>query len=268
MRLRWRPSTTDGADPADGLSGFSEQRMTSERKRNLPTRFALFLLKLAAGLLLFSVVWVTALKWMPVRVTPLMVQRSWTHRKDPDFRTQKKWRRLDRISPELAKAVIASEDQRFFDHDGFDRIEIRNALDERKKGTRKRGASTISQQTAKNVFCWPSRSWVRKGVEAWFTILIEKIWGKERILEVYLNVAEMGTGIYGAEAAAQAHFGHAAARLSRREACLVAACLPNPLQRSPAKPSAYVSRRATEISRQIGNLAYPDWITRRGSKAD
>ena len=168
---------------------------------------------------------------------------------------------LEKISPEMAKAVIASEDQKFLDHDGFDRKEIRNALEERRKGTRIRGASTISQQTAKNVFCWPSRSWFRKGVEAYFTLLIEKIWGKERILEVYLNVAEMGNGIYGAEAAAQAHFDHGADKLSRREACLIAACLPEPRKRNAGRPSNYVSRRAGEISRQISNLAFPDWIT-------
>ena len=230
------------------------------KKRSVPGRIGRFLLKLVLGLVLFSVLWVTALKWVPVWVTPLMVQRSWQFRNDPDFKTRKKWRSLDRIAPEMAKAVIASEDQRFLDHDGFDRIEIRNALDERKSGKRRRGASTISQQTAKNVFCWPSRTWLRKGVEAWFTMLIEKIWGKERILEVYLNVAEMGRGIYGVEAAAQAHFGHSAAELTRREACLEAACLPNPLQRNPARPSDYVSRRATAISRQMGNLAYPDWL--------
>ena len=230
------------------------------KKRSVPSRIGRFLLKLVLGLVLFSVLWVTALKWVPVWVTPLMVQRSWQFRNDPDFKTRKKWRSLDRIAPEMAKAVIASEDQRFLDHDGFDRIEIRNALDERKSGKRRRGASTISQQTAKNVFCWPSRTWLRKGVEAWFTMLIEKIWGKERILEVYLNVAEMGRGIYGVEAAAQAHFGHSAAELTRREACLEAACLPNPLQRNPARPSDYVSRRATAISRQMGNLAYPDWL--------
>ena len=232
----------------------------AEKRRGLLFRICLFSGKAVLGLILFSVLWVTVLKWVPVWYTPLMAKRSWEYRKDPDFKTRKIWKRLDRISPEMAKAVIASEDQRFLDHDGFDRVEIRNAIDERKKGTRNRGASTISQQTAKNVFCWPSRSWVRKGVEAWFTVLIEKIWGKERILEVYLNVAEMGIGIYGAEAAAQAHFGHSADALTRREACLVTACLPAPLKRNPAKPTDYVSRRATAISRQINNLAYPDWI--------
>ena len=231
--------------------------------RSLPVRILRFLLKLALALVLLSVLWVSLHKWIPVWVTPLMVQQSFQHRSDKEFHTQKKWKPLSEISPELAKAVIASEDQKFLDHDGFDRDEIQKALEERRRGTRNRGASTISQQTAKNVFCWPSRTWFRKGVEAYFTFLIEKIWGKKRILEVYLNIAEMGSGIYGAEAAAQAHFGHEAAKLSRRESCLIAACLPEPRKRNAGKPSAYVSQRAGEISRQIGNLVYPDWIVRK-----
>lgn len=230
-------------------------------RRSLPVRILRFLLRLTAALLLLSVLWVILLKWIPVRVTPLMVQQSVLHASDKEFHSRSTWKPLKDISPEMAKAVIASEDQKFLDHDGFDRDEIRNALEERRKGTRRRGASTISQQTAKNVFCWPSRTWLRKGVETWFTFLIEKIWGKERILEVYLNVAEMGAGIYGAEAAAQAHFGHSASALTRREACLIAACLPDPRKRTAGKPSSYVSRRANDISRQIGNLLYPDWIT-------
>ena len=229
--------------------------------RSLSGRICRFLLKMLTLLLLLSVFFVVLYKWVPVWVTPLMVQQSFVHAKDPDYHTRSTWKSLEHISPEMAKAVIASEDQKFLDHDGFDREEIKNALEERRKGTRDRGASTISQQTAKNVFCWPSRTWFRKGVEAYFTFLIEKIWGKERILEVYLNVAEMGTGIYGAEAAAQAHFGHSADKLTRREACQIAACLPEPRKRNAGRPSNYVSRRAGEISRQIGNLAFPDWIT-------
>lgn len=224
-------------------------------------RFLRFMLIMLTILLLLSVFLVVIYKWVPVWVTPLMVQQSIVHAKDPDYHTLSTWKSLEHISPEMAKAVIASEDQKFLDHDGFDREEIRNALEERRNGTRIRGASTISQQTAKNVFCWPSRTWFRKGVEAYFTFLIEKIWGKKRILEVYLNVAEMGTGIYGAEAAAQAHFGHSADKLTRREACQVAACLPDPRRRNAGRPSNYVSKRAGEISRQIGNLVFPDWIT-------
>ena len=130
----------------------------------------------------------------------------------------------------------------------------------RKKGKKLRGASTISQQTAKNVFLLPSHSFTRKAFEAWFTLLIELIWGKERILEVYLNVAEMGKGIYGAEAAALEIFGKSASGLTRNESSLIAACLPNPISRNAGKPSAYVSKRAGQIRSLIPKIEYPEWI--------
>ena len=175
------------------------------------------LYKIPLALIALSVLWVLVLKWVPVWLTPLMISRSIEYRSDDRFRTQKRWRRIEHISPELAKAVIAGEDNRFFIHKGFDWEEIDNAIEEHRRGGRRRGASTISQQTAKNVFLLPSKTWVRKAFEAYFTVLIELIWGKERILEVYLNVAEMGLGIYGAEAAAKAHFGVTAANLSRQQ---------------------------------------------------
>lgn len=236
--------------------------MDSGRKRSLKSRLAwFFLVRLPLAFVLVTVLWVTALKWVPVIATPLMVQRAIEYRGEEDFHTHYRWRSLGKISPEMAKAVIASEDNRFMDHDGFDRIEIKKAIeDHRKKGKKLRGASTISQQTAKNVFCIPSRSMTRKVFEAYFTLLIEKIWGKERILEVYLNVAEMGKGIYGAEAAAQQHFGHSAAELTRRESCLVTACLPNPLERNAAKPSDYVRKRASDIAALEPKLSFPDWL--------
>jgi len=228
-------------------------------------KFLKFLfIKLPLAFILLTVLWVVALKWVPVWITPLMVKRSIEYRKDENFKTQKEWKSLKDISPELVRAVIASEDNRFGEHDGFDRIEIKRALDDhKKKGKRLRGASTISQQTAKNVFCYPSRTLVRKGFEAYFTFLIEKIWGKERIMEVYLNVAEMGKGIYGAEAAAQKHFRHDAASLTRRESCLIAACLPNPLVRNAGRPSDYVNRRARKISALESKLEYPDWVRKK-----
>ena len=136
-----------------------------------------------------TVSWVTLLKWAPVYYTPLMAVRSWEFRDDSTFRTHKRWMPMEKISPNLAKSVVASEDSRFYTHKGFDWVEIKNAVDAHQKGKKLRGASTISQQTAKNVFLLPGRSWVRKGLEAYFTCLIEWIWGKERILEVYLNVA-------------------------------------------------------------------------------
>ena len=231
-------------------------------KRSLFKRvLKLLLIKIPLIFITLSILWVLILKWVPVWVTPLMISRSIEYRNDDSFHTHKKWRSYDNISPELARAVIASEDNLFAEHNGFDWKEIRKAIDEHKnKGKRLRGASTISQQTAKNVFLFPSRSFVRKGFEAYFTVLIELFWSKERILEVYLNVAEMGKGIYGAEAAAQEIFDKSAAGLTRREASLIAACLPNPVQRQAGKPSAYVSRRAGQIRALIPKIAYPEWI--------
>ena len=231
-------------------------------KRSLFKRvLKLLLIKIPLIFITLSILWVLILKWVPVWVTPLMISRSIEYRNDDSFHTHKKGRSYDNISPELAKAVIASEDNLFAEHNGFDWKEMRKAIDEHKnKGKRLRGASTISQQTAKNVFLFPSRSFVRKGFEAYFTVLIELFWSKERILEVYLNVAEMGKGIYGAEAAAQEIFDKSAAGLTRREASLIAACLPNPIQRQAGKPSAYVSRRAGQIRALIPKIAYPEWI--------
>lgn len=219
-----------------------------------------FLYKIPLALIALSVLWVLVLKWVPVWLTPLMISRSIEYRSDDRFRTQKRWRRIEHISPELAKAVIAGEDNRFFTHKGFDWEEIDNAIEEHLRGGRRRGASTISQQTAKNVFLLPSKTWIRKGLEAYFTVLIELIWGKERILEVYLNVAEMGLGIYGAEAAAEAHFGITAAKLTRYQACLITACLPNPIARNASRPGPYTRSRASDISNLIPKLAFPEWL--------
>lgn len=221
----------------------------------------LLLIKLPLAFIAITVSWVLLLKWVPVMVTPLMISRSIEYRNDDSFRTHKKWRSYDNISPEMAKAVIASEDNLFAGHNGFDWKEMKKAIDEHKnKGKKLRGASTISQQTAKNVFLFPSRSFIRKAFEAYFTVLIEWIWGKERILEVYLNVAEMGKGIYGAEAAAQAFFGKSASELTRYESSLITACLPNPLERHADRPSQYVTRRAGQIRTLIPKIAYPEWI--------
>ena len=204
-----------------------------------------------------TVLWVLVLRWVPVYVTPLMVVRTCQNWDDDSFVTHKRWQPMEKISPNLAKAVIASEDARFFSHNGFDWIEIDKALDAHRKGKRLRGASTISQQTAKNVFLFPGRSWVRKVFEVYFTFLIETFWGKERILEVYLNVAEMGRGIYGAGAAAEHLFCTRASKLSSRQASLIAACLPNPLVRKANAPSAGVRKRAADIRAMMGTVALP-----------
>ena len=220
----------------------------------------MILVKIPIGLVLLSLLWVVALKWIPVYVTPLMVMRSIQFYGDKTFDSRKYWTPYRDISPEWARAVIASEDNLFCTHNGFDWQQIDQAIDAHKKGRRLRGASTISQQTAKNVFLLPSRSFIRKGIEAYFTVLIELIWGKERIMEVYLNVAETGKGIYGVEAASLVYFGRHANSVTRHEACLVAACLPSPLKRHPDRPTSYIASRASTIESLEYKLEYPAWI--------
>lgn len=214
-------------------------------------RFFRFLLKLVLGLFLFSIFMVVVYKWVPVPFTPLMVIRYF---ENPDEDIKHDWVPMEEISGNLKVAVIASEDQNFPNHNGFDFKAIEKAMEENKKGRRVRGASTISQQTAKNVFLWPQRSWFRKGLEVYFTFWIELLWSKERILEVYLNSIEMGKGIYGAEAAAQAWFGKSAASLSAYEAAAIAAILPNPRQYRASPATSYIQGRQAWIVRQMRNL--------------
>lgn len=224
----------------------------------------LLFVKIPLALFVLSVLWVLVLRWVPVRYTPLMLVRWIEFRDEEGFRSEAQWRPLEDVSVWMRKAVVASEDNLFFEHKGFDLKQIRIALESHfKQGKRLRGASTISQQTAKNVFLLPGRSVVRKAAEAYFTVLIEVLWGKRRILEVYLNVIETGKGLYGVEAAAQRYFGTSAAKLSRRQASLVSVCLPNPLKMSPLRPSDYVKRRAAVISSRIGTLEYPRWVEER-----
>lgn len=214
-------------------------------------RFFRFLLKLVLGLFLFSIFMVVVYKWVPVPFTPLMVIRYF---ENPDEDIKHDWVPMEEISGNLKVAVIASEDQNFPNHNGFDFKAIEKAMEENKKGRRVRGASTISQQTAKNVFLWPQRSWFRKGLEVYFTFWIELLWSKERILEVYLNSIEMGKGIYGAEAAAQAWFGKSAASLSAYEAAAIAAILPNPRKYRASPATSYIQGRQAWIVRQMRNL--------------
>ena len=208
-----------------------------------------------------SLLAVIVYKWVPVPVTPLMLIRCCQQMcKGEKIRLKFHWVNLDEeITPELALAVVASEDQKFLSHNGFDLDAISLAWEERVEGKRKRGASTISQQTAKNVFLWPGGGWFRKGLEAYFTILIELIWDKHRIMEVYLNVIEMGDGIYGADALAWQHFGRSADRLTRANCALIAATLPNPLKYSSKNPSKYMLRRQTQIMQQMKNLGSIKW---------
>ncbi len=187
---------------------------------------------------------VVAFKWLPVPVTATMVMDGNGITKD--------WESLDNIDRNLVSAVIAAEDSRFCEHFGFDAEAIEQAIEERLAGERQRGGSTISQQTAKNVFLWQGGGFFRKGLEAWFTFWIEAVWSKRRIMEVYLNVAETGIGTYGAEAGAQRYFGHSAARLSADEASRMAAALPSPKKRSVKNPGGWLARHGNNIERRIG----------------
>ncbi len=198
---------------------------------------------------------VVAYRWLPVYVTPLMFIRCWQQAsRGETIRLRHHWVPLTEMSKYMPVAVIASEDQRFMQHHGFDFDAIGQAIKEQQNGKRRRGGSTISQQTAKNVFLWPRQSWVRKGLEAYFTALIELCWSKQRIMEVYLNSIEMGDGIYGAEAVAQWHFNTNAAGLTRQQCALIAATLPNPLRYDSSHPSAYMLRRQTWIMRQMKHI--------------
>ena len=213
---------------------------------------------LVAGLVVFVVLPVVLLavfRFVPVPATSFMVQgtvRGWLE--DKPYTLRHDWVPMAEISPRLQRAVIASEDQKFPDHYGLDLEAMRKALAHNQQGRRIRGGSTITQQLAKNLFLWPARSYVRKGLEAWLALLIEALWSKERILEVYLNSVEFGRGVYGAEAAARHYFGKPAARLSSRESALLAAVLPAPRRRNPAQPSGYVQVRATWIQAQMARL--------------
>jgi monofunctional glycosyltransferase len=200
-----------------------------------------------AGLVVFfigPVVVVAIYRFVPPPVTFLMVQRAVEGR---GFERQ--WVPMEQISPSLVRAVIAAEDARFCEHHGFDLEAIEKAMAANAAGKKLRGGSTISQQTAKNVFLWPGRDWVRKGLEAWFTVLIEVGWGKQRIMEVYLNSIEWGPGVYGAEAAAQRNFKIPASKLNATQSARLAAIVPKPLSWKAAKPGPYMKRRAGSINR-------------------
>ena len=197
---------------------------------------------------------VVALRFLPVVVTPLMLIRCYQQVKaDEEPKLSHDWEPLSNISKDLPIAVMASEDAKFLDHHGFDYQAIEHAAKRNREHPEKRklGASTISQQTAKNVFLWPGRSWVRKGFEVYFTALIELMWPKERIMEVYLNSIEMGNGIYGAQAVAEEHFNTDAKDLTKAQCALIAATLPNPRKFSSKNPSAYMLKRQKRILREM-----------------
>jgi len=215
------------------------------------------ILKTLLIIFLISILIPLIYRWINPPVTPLMLIRKFKN----DAPIEKEWVEIDDISQHLIDCAVAAEDNNFLGHNGFDNGAIERAIKENEKGKRKLGASTISQQTAKNVFLWPSRTWFRKGCEVYFTFLIEHLWSKQRIMEVYLNVIETGNGIYGCEAAAKHYFHKSAKNLSRREAALLTVCYPAPLKRNPAKPTAYINKRANQISllsTKIGKIKFDD----------
>ncbi|MFC4309193.1 monofunctional biosynthetic peptidoglycan transglycosylase [Steroidobacter flavus] len=205
-----------------------------------------FLLGLLALLLLLSLGPVLLLRWVDPPTTAFMLRESGPVRY--------RWVDWEQISPHIKVAVIASEDQKFPEHHGFDFDSINDALEDRERGRRVRGASTLSQQVAKNLFLWPGQSWIRKGLEAYFTVLIETLWPKKRILEVYVNIAEFGTGVFGVGAASEVFFRKPAARLSAPDAALLAAVLPNPKRMKVRTPSVYVRSRQLWILGQMRGL--------------
>mgnify|MGYP000026063427 CR=1 FL=1 len=215
----------------------------TQRKRSFPARFLRFGIKCALYFIGISVALVIIFKFLQVPITATMMRDN--------NGAVREWTPLNEISANMAAAVIAAEDSKFCSHDGFDREAIEKAIAYNKQGGRIRGGSTISQQTAKNVFLWQGGGFFRKGLEAWFTFLIEKIWGKPRIMEVYLNVAETGVGTYGAEAGAQRYFKKPVKQLTRVEAARIAAALPQPKTRGVANARGFTRRYGNIIAARI-----------------
>jgi monofunctional glycosyltransferase len=202
-----------------------------------------------------SLVWVLIYRFINPPITFLMMQRALERKIDgKDPKIDKSWLPIEEISVNLKRAAIAGEDVNFMNHKGFDFKAMETAFVKNKQGKKIRGGSTISQQTAKNVFLWPGRSYIRKAFEAYFTVLIELLWGKERILEVYLNVIEMGDGIYGSEAAVQNYWGKSAISVSKSQAALLVAVFPNPRRWNPARPSRFVYYKQSLILRNMSSL--------------
>jgi monofunctional biosynthetic peptidoglycan transglycosylase len=239
--------------------------MPSLFRRPLLIRLLRALVALVLAWLALSWLMVLVLRFVPPWTSAVMLERhigAWVHG-ERDFHLQQRWVPWGQISPYVPLAMVASEDQKFPYHHGFDFDSIQNAMDAADEGKRLRGASTISQQTAKNLFLWNGRSFVRKGLEAYFTVLIELTWPKQRILEVYANIAELGDGIYGVGAASDAYFRIPPARLSPSQAARLAAVLPNPRLLHADRPSAYVQRRANWIQQQMEQLGGPSYIEGR-----
>ena len=214
------------------------------------------ILNLFKWFLILSIGSVILFRFIPIPFTPSMIYNVFVQALDEerDLYFAKDWESLDAISPKAQLAVVSSEDQQFFQHHGFDFVAIKKAMRNNERGRKLKGGSTISQQTAKNAFCLPHRNYLRKAVEAYFTLLIELLWSKDRILEVYLNVIEFGNGIYGVQAASKHYFHKDAIDLNSSEAALLASVLPNPIRYRVDKPSRYILRRKSWILRQMGHF--------------
>ncbi len=225
------------------------------KRRTLPARLARWVTATTVSAALLSVLVVAGFRWLPVPTTAFIVEERIASRSDDTpMRQQHDWVPWSRISRQAALAVIAAEDQKFLAHGGFDFDAIEKAVTDAQRGQHLRGASTISQQVAKNLFLWPGQSWIRKGLEAWFTVWIEFLWPKQRILEVYLNSAQFGRGTWGVQAASRRFFSKDASRLTPHEAALLAAVLPNPTRFRVANPSPYVRNRQAWILGQMRRL--------------
>jgi len=228
-----------------------------------PRTFLRYSLIAIAAFVGLSVLFVLVFRFVPVFGSMVMAERkvsSWFQ--GDNLTIEQQWEPWSRLSDNAKMAVMAGEDQRFPDHWGFDVAQIKRSITQWSDGGDLRGASTLTQQTARNLFLWTGRSWIRKGLEAWFTLLLEALWPKQRILEVYLNIAEWDTGVFGLEAAAQHYFGTSAANLSVSQASHLAAILPNPRGWSASQPSAYVQQRAAWIQRQMRNLGGTAFLRR------
>lgn len=247
-----------------GSTGRRSGARSSTRRRGPVRRLLRWTALAVLALVLGSVVQVLALRFLDPPFSAFMVARQLEAAAEGEwgYRIDYQWRDAGAISPQLAVAVIASEDQHFADHHGFDLEAIRRAAERNASGGRLRGASTISQQVAKNLFLWSGRSWVRKGLEAWYTLLMEALWPKQRILEVYVNIAEFGDGVYGAQAAAQRYFGKDAMQLGAAEAARLAAVLPSPRRYSASNPGPYVQRRTGEVQRQMRQIGGTGYLER------
>jgi monofunctional glycosyltransferase len=229
-------------------------------------KFKKWALRLVLGFFIITIISTILFRWVPVPVTPLMLKRTVEQAIDgKELRLWKDWEPLENISPNLQLAVVVSEDQLYLNHIGFDIESMKKALKSNKKGRKLRGGSTISQQTAKNVFLWDGRNYVRKGLEVYFTLLIEMFWSKERILEVYLNVIELGDGIYGAQSASKYYFRKDAINLKKSEAAAIAVILPSPRKYHPVKLGPYLQKRKawtlSEMRRWGGKLDFEEYKT-------